>query len=123
MPQRSFFKGRELQEPLRVAVRGCASSCLSIFTSITRDWLRLPTGHRFIPGKQTPIFRSERGIGSSQFLSRPDAAAKGLLGEAGLSRRFYAARCETGFLDYWFWSLVSHSYRGTSRGSSLRRSV
>ena len=85
MLQQSFFKGRE---PLCVVVWGCASSRPGILTSVTRDWLHLPTGHRFIPGKQTSIFHLERGIGSSQFLSRLEAAAKGLLEEAGLSHYF-----------------------------------
>lgn len=65
MLQQSFFSGCKPQEPLPVMVLGCASNHLDIPTSITRDWLHLPAGHKFIPGKQTSIFHLERGIRSS----------------------------------------------------------
>lgn len=62
MLQQSFFR---CCEPLSVTVLGDASSHLDILTSITRDWLHRPAGHRFISGKQTSIFHLESGIGSS----------------------------------------------------------
>lgn len=111
--QRNFVPGA-------ATCRG-AGLCPGILASATRESSRLPTGHGFIPGKQTSIFPLGRGIGSSRFLSRPPAAAKGLLEAAGLSPCFWAARCEAALLDYRFRSLVAR--RATSRGSGLRQGV
>lgn len=53
MLQRSFSKGCE---PLWVVARDWVSGRPGILANITGDWLWLPTGHRFIPGKQTSIY-------------------------------------------------------------------